>query len=321
VIGDGKVFVVARYRPDWWAGYRSRLLALSARSGAVLWERDLGGPFGAAAAYDDGRVFVSLEADDVLTAFAADDGAPLWSRLLDAVGPPVADGGVVYVNGGPGYGAYRGTDGAPLWQVISDNCCSGAPALSTETAYFSFGCEQAAIRRSDGSPIWRNQARCHGGGGRTPALVGGRLFVRGAEPPPDGQALDALTGAVVGSIDADIAPAFADGIGVFPNYGDRPFQAGHTLTAQPIAGGRPLWTFRGDGYLDSVPLIVNRTVYVGSGSGRLYGLSLRSGRVVWRARLQLGVPTTFDGHFSSGLAAGEGLLLVPALRQLVAYRR
>jgi outer membrane protein assembly factor BamB len=59
----------------------------------------------------------------------------------------------------------------------------------------------------------------------------------------------------------------------------------YTIKARSVRTGRRAWRFRGDGYLDGVPLVVNDTLYAGSGSGVLYGLSTRTGRVRWRDRL------------------------------------
>ena len=95
----------------------------------------------------------------------------------------------------------------------------------------------------------------------------------------------------------------------------------HTLVARRVKSGRLRWRFRGDGYLDGVPLVVNDTVYVGSGSGALYGVSARTGRVRWRDRLGTPIPAS-PGYWDvqTGLAAAEGTLVVPALRRVVAYR-
>jgi PQQ-like domain len=89
-----------------------------------------------------------------------------------------------------------------------------------------------------------------------------------------------------------------------------PVYRGHTLIARR-ANGRVAWRFRGDGYLDSSPLIAGRWAFVGSGSGRVYALDVRTGRV--RSRADAGASVL---RF---LAAGEGLLLVPARGRLVAF--
>ena len=78
--------------------------------------------------------------------------------------------------------------------------------------------------------------------------------------------------------------------------------------------------FRGDGYLDGAPLIAGRRLYVGSGSGRVFGVDLRSGRRVWRTRRGAPVPAPGGSGTMSGLAAAEHTLLVPALGRLTAYR-
>ena len=61
--------------------------------------------------------------------------------------------------------------------------------------------------------------------------------------------------------------------------------------------------------------------YVGSGSGRVYGVSLRSGRARWST--SIGVPVhgsaEWDGGIG-GLAAAGGLLVVPAYGRVVAFR-
>jgi outer membrane protein assembly factor BamB len=84
--------------------------------------------------------------------------------------------------------------------------------------------------------------------------------------------------------------------------------------------GHVRWRFRGDGSLDSAPLIARRVAYVGSGSGRLFAVDLRTGRVRWRT--DVGAPilsSEEDGGYLAGLAASNGLLLVPAYRRLVAF--
>jgi hypothetical protein len=63
---------------------------------------------------------------------------------------------------------------------------------------------------------------------------------------------------------------------------------------------------------------VNDTVYIGSGSGTLYGLSTRTGRVRWRDKLGRPIPWSVQlWDMQTGLAAAEGTLVVPALGRLV----
>jgi len=46
--------------------------------------------------------------------------------------------------------------------------------------------------------------------------------------------------------------------------------------------GRPVWTYRTKGQVNSSPVISGSTVYVGSDEGNLYALDLASGRLKWR---------------------------------------
>jgi outer membrane protein assembly factor BamB len=148
-----------------------------------------------------------------------------------------------------------------------------------------------------------------------------RLYVTESPRFPPGDVYNVATGSVVGPMRADWTPAFAGGVGIFPDA-RKPKENltfGHTLVARRVADGRVRWRFGGDGYLDSAPLIADGTVYVGSGSGRVYGVSLRSGRRTWSADTGPPVPAQWMGHMWGGLAAGGGVLVVPALGRLSAY--
>ena len=66
---------------------------------------------------------------------------------------------------------------------------------------------------------------------------------------------------------------------------------------------------------------MNDTVYMGSGSGIVYGVAARTGRVRWRNRIGTPIPASpAEWDMQTGLAAAEGTLVVPALRRVVAYR-
>lgn len=337
VIAEGKVFVIARRYDD--DRYGVDLYALSPRDGRTLWKRDLGPRKTANLAYDEGRLYVVRwgDSDDDLwndsggglTAFSAADGRQLWQTPFELwSGPPVATGGNVYVDGsgaGSWFGAFRGADGTELWRVSVGSGGSGALAVTGDAVYFSGSCPNVwAARRADGGVLWKTPEGCTGGGGSTPVHHQGRLYVREDRDYPPGDVYDAGSGSIVGPMRSDLPPAFGGGLGLFADrlIPGESHQFGHVMTARSVADGRVRWRFRGDGYLDTAPLIVNRTVYVGSGSGRLYGLSLDRGRVVWRT--DLGRPLWHSGDDTgivSGLAAGEGLLVVPAWRRLVAFRR
>ena len=148
-------------------------------------------------------------------------------------------------------------------------------------------------------------------------LSGGRLYVRDWASTPAGYAFDSGAGSLLNRFTAGPAPAFVGTTGLV--------LSGGTLTAQDwTSASNPstLWSFAGDGSLDSAPVVVNNDVYVGSSSGTLYALDLVSGQQVWSAGVGTGIPAPDEQNVSqplTGLGAGEGHLLVPAGSTLTAF--
>jgi outer membrane protein assembly factor BamB len=327
VVAEGKVFVTVAMR-DFSVPPRTILLALSARDGRRLWQVELGRAWAASPAYDAGRVFVSV-ADTAdgggLSAYSAATGQRLWRTEAgtSAGDPPVADGGVVYaLVGSTWIAAHRQSDGAELWRHAPGNGTNGSVAVTGDAVYAALPCEDTRkLRRSDGAVLWQTPHECHGGGGSTAVVAGDRLFTREADPP--GEVYDTSTGTRLGRWRSDYPPAFAGGLGLFSDARRRNElgRFGHRLTARSARSGDVRWRFAGDGYLDTAPVISGGVAYVGSGSGRVFGVSLRRGRAVWRA--SLGVPVHGSAELSGtlgGLAAGGGLLVVPAYGRVAAFR-
>jgi outer membrane protein assembly factor BamB len=99
--------------------------------------------------------------------------------------------------------------------------------------------------------------------------------------------------------------------------------AGTAKSARRLtAPGKTLWSFAGDGGLDTAPIAVGSTVYEGSSSGMLYGLNVSTGKIAWSTNVGSGIPGPDKQNVSqplTGLGAGQGLLVVPAGDQLSAY--
>jgi outer membrane protein assembly factor BamB len=330
VIGGGRVFVVAYATPEDGNTRMSELVAMSLRTGRVLWRRALGRGVGGQLGLEGGRVFVTRGGYEApaLEALAAADGRSLW-RLdfgVFSAEPPVPADGVVYLSLQGNPSAFDAASGALRWTAVNvgGDSSAGTPAVEGDSVWFTFACEHVArLRRSDGAVVWSHEPPCHGGGGETAALYRGRLFSREGALVDPSYVYDAASGSRLRPLFATAPLAFARGLGFFPDgYIRSEGAAGpYTLEARSVATGRQAWRFRGDRYLDGVPLVVNDTLYVGSGSGMLYGLSTRTGRLRWRDRF----PTPLLGPVQAwglrtGLAAAEGTLVVPALRRLVAYR-
>jgi outer membrane protein assembly factor BamB len=331
VIGGGRVFVTAYRTPPEGSARVSEVVAMSLRTGRVLWRRPLGLAVGGQLGLEGGRLFVTrggYEAPGV-EALSAADGHTLWRYEGEYFSsePPVPAGGVVYVPLQDHLTAFRSSDGTLLWSTgggVGNDSSVGTPAVAGDSVWLTFACENVyRLRRSDGAVTWAHETDCHGGGGETAALHRGRLFSREGYGYERGYAYDAQAGGVLRPLTSTAPAAFAGGLGFFPD-GWRPSNGPnipYTLVARSVRSGRAVWRFRGDGYLDGTPLVVNDTVYAGSGSGVLYGLAARTGRVRWRDRLGTPIPASpREWDMQTGLAAAEGTLVVPALRRLVAYR-
>jgi outer membrane protein assembly factor BamB len=331
VIGGGRVFVTAFTKPADGSTRESEAVAMSLRTGRVLWRKRLGLGVGGQLGLGGDRLFVTRGGYETpaLEALSTADGHSLWRVDLDVFSsePPVPAGGTVYVPLQSWLSAFRASDGAELWRTaggLGYGSSVGTPAVAGDSVWLTFACEHVyRLRRSDGAVTWARDSACHGGGGETAALWGGRLFSREGDLHALGYVCDAGTGARLRPLTATAPAAFAGGLGFFPDgFSVRNgLYLPHTLTARSVKTGRVVWRFRGDGYLDGTPLAVNRTVYVGSGSGVLYGVSARTGHVRWRDRLGTPIPASPGlWDMQTGLAAGGGTLVVPALRRVVAYR-
>lgn len=315
LIANGLVYVTVA---DVSSGSGTDLYALSQSDGSVVWSQFISGTFfWSNAAYDNGQVFV-VNFDGLMRAFNASTGTLNWSAQLPGQSsfssPPTADSGVVYV-GGAGSGgtlyAVSETDGSVLWTQAVANGDHSSPALSGTSVFVSYACDFAySFARATGQLQWATSPPCEGGGGKTPVYNNGSVYIRDAIA--GNQILDATTGQEKGTFASTTAPAFSGKTALFMSSG--------TLSAS--VSGRTKWTFTGDGGLDTAPIIVGSTVYVGSSSGMIYGLGISKGNVVWSARAGSSINGPDEQNVSSpltGLGAGQGLLVVPAGDQLAAY--
>ena len=320
LIVDNQVFVTVS--GDGEGGYGSELYALDASSGDGLWGPiELGGTDDRAGiAYDNGFVF-AINYSGQLTAFEAATGDEEWTTALPGQyafsSPPTASGGVVYV-GGAGIGgtlyAVDETNGELLWTGSVANGDQSSPAVSDTGVYVSYACEQTYdFAPTTGDLIWQHATDCEGGGGRTPALSNGNLYVRdsaGMSPV----VLSASTGAQLGSFSSATAPAFDNGLEFTMEQG--------TLAAIQASTGTEVWSQTGDGSLDSAPIVVGGSVYVGGSSGLVASFNENTGVETWSANAGSPILAPDEQNLSdelTGLGAGDGLLVVPASDTLVAF--
>jgi outer membrane protein assembly factor BamB len=314
LIADGRVFVTVGNSEE----YGSTLFALSAKNGAILWSVAIDGTyFWSGAAYESGQVFV-LNFDGLLKAFDEKSGRLNWSVQVAneyfVTSPPVARNGMVYVEG-DGSGtltAYRTATGELRWtQSIAAG--DGAPAVTSQGVFTYSPCQVYAFNPASGAPLWRFSGDCEGGGGSTPVFANDSVYV--SDPSGSGnQILSSSTGALIGTFEEYAGPPTVGKSEAF-------FLANGTLRAMSIPAKKVLWSFAGDGGLAQLPIQIDNTVFVGSSSGLLWGLDRTTGKEVWSTNI--GAPiagnTCCTGP-NTGLAASNGLLVVPATDLLVAYR-
>lgn len=328
LIASGRVFVLAG--PD--SLSHVNLYALDGKTGAIVWGPVLipEGAFSwAAAAYDQGSIFVVPDesnpfGEGAMFAFDASTGNQLWSATLSGQylfsSPPTAVGGRVYT-GGAGSGgtvyAVDETDGKTLWTASVANGDNSSPAVTSTGVYVSYVCPQTyRFNPTTGAQIWHYSGPCEGGGGATPVLYGGSLYVRDSLVNSDnGVILNATSGIVTGYFNSQFAPAFAAGTAFYTES--------NSLTAVKISSGATQWTAvpsNGDSYA-SPPIVVNQVVYVGTAAGNLEGYNTLTGAKVFT--VNVGAPISAYDSFGfssplSGLGAGGGLIVVPASNLVVA---
>lgn len=304
--------------------------ARDATNGTLLWSQPVPSGYGGwvGAAYDNGMVFaVTYETPSFnsgsLWAFSASTGSLLWTATLPGqylfTSPPTAANGVVYT-GGAGVGgtvyAVEEATGQLLWTGTVENGDASAPAIAGTGLYVSYACPQSyRFNAQNGSQVWHYSGPCEGGGGDTAVVYGGLVYVRDALfYPTNGLTLTAATGAQVGGFNSQYAPAFS---GTTVLYTEPT-----TLTAVSLSDGSTLWTANpasGESFSCS-PIVVNGTVFMGTSAGNLKGYSLSTGQQKLAMNLGQAFSCNEGTVPQAGMAAGQGLLVVPAGTRLLALQ-
>ena len=300
----------------------TELYGLDAKSGKVEWGPvNLGGTYDwSDPAYDVGQVF-TVNGSGVMEAFNAKTGQLKWALQLPGQwmfsSPPTALNGYVYT-GGAGSGgtlyAVKESTGKLAWSAEVWNGDDSSPAVSSTGVWVSYACGQTYdFNPISGSLIWHVDTACEGGGGKTPVLAHGDLYVRDSQFPAVFKASNGKLRAPFSS--SGPAPA----VDATQSYDLQ----GSTLTATSLSTGSGTWSFTGDGTLDSAPLVAGSTVLIGSEDGRLYALTSATGKTQWSVSVGGGILAPNEQDVSApltGLATSGGLIVVPAGSVLVAYK-
>lgn len=317
LVADGKVFVTVQPLPGSSTG--SQLIALDQGSGQTVW-----GPIQLGAgwtwsypAYDGGKVFVISSSSGVgpaeLQSFDAETGALDWTQPFAPgfeTAPTAANGLVTLVSSGPQVFAVDEGSGSIVWRASARSGTGSTPAMTSQGVYVSAACTTDGYQLLTGTSLFTDDSACTGGGGVTAVVANNVFYSLGAGPPTGPVYVDATTGAQLGTFTADVVPAIGATTGYFLQSG--------TLNAKSLSNYSTLWSFTGDGGLVTSPLIVGQAVIVGSSSGQVYALDPTTGAQLWTTNVG-GAISSGNGYFLSGLAAGDGLLVVPAGNTLSAF--
>ena len=171
--GGGLVFVVAP----------TGLQALSAKTGAVVWERALPGAIAGPVYWDTGWLIVSFEGGD-LAALRASDGELLWRRPLGAVVrvPPAPGLANLYLGMADGrLLAVELASGRPVWNSPARRACKRAGRRRRRTGRRHVWAVSARPRVAHGPPTLAVACGCRRPGlgrRRQPSPLRGRLRPR-----------------------------------------------------------------------------------------------------------------------------------------------
>jgi outer membrane protein assembly factor BamB len=298
----------------------SQLFALNGTTGAIVW-----GPIAFAGAtgitYDAGKVFVdsgTFSSIGILSALDAANGNQIWSATIPGEfatqSPPVAAAGLVYTLDDGVLTAFDESSGAQVWQQ-SVSGTNGAPAVTVDGVYAAPVCFAFDLQPATGAVIWSNNTGCEGGGGNTPVVGGGRMYAPLSPGFYAGNVYAAESGQVLGAFSASAPPAISTST-VFTLDNS-------TLQGIALSNNQILWSFAGDGTLVTSPIVVNNFVFVGGSSGNLYALDATTGAQLWTKNLGAAIAGPATGgsatQGATGLAAGDGLLIVPAGNSVNAF--
>jgi outer membrane protein assembly factor BamB len=238
-------------------------------------------------------------------AYSVETGELLWTFPLRSYVPQnlVASNGVVFVPETT-VSALDGRTGKRIWEFTPDaNASLGRAATDGRALYFgTAGHRLYALRTSDGRELW---SRDIGPEWKDPAVIRGVTIWKDKGyatveqwTTPNGRsvagwliAFRAVDGKILWRYRTEegaqrrglsSSPAVTEKFVVCADY------LSNAVVAVQRKNGREAWRLQADsGFVGfpEAPVIQGRTVFVGSGDTHVYALELKSGHVLWRAKL------------------------------------
>lgn len=347
VIGNGEIFVATS---DTGGPQHYEIQAFDEYTGRLLWSyADPEYAYDAYLALDGTRLIASgLGESHSLAAFDGATGKLLWSRPGRGKGPVAAVGGVVYfVEAYVGAKLIAASDetGRVLWEagMFSDPGSGPVPGDGHIYVMGSDFSDSEGHRSPDGYVFDQASGKllhrfttegglATDGSSWSVVLDGGRLWTSNGGGfnewnQEDGDIVNAETGVSEGHyvatgfdsivLDGEEQLGLVEHDGCVDAEESWPgctfvFRSA-TLTARDQPGGKPLWSFDGDGRLASGLIRVGHDVFAGSASGQLYAIDDQTGQPIWTMRMPDGFrPQNIEVPGPSGLAADGNVLAVVA---------
>jgi outer membrane protein assembly factor BamB len=313
LIANGVVYILGNDQNE-----GGPLSALDLATGKKLWSKPLGiGTID----YDQGRLFFTSSGGQ-LQAFAATTGVPLWITNIPGAGGyvnTVAYKGNIYALGydstasAPAIYQYNEATGAQNWKADLPAVVPGGfgPTIDIPNSALVYSANGVAtsLDLATGTERWTTvvpSASCPYVSSAPVAVYTNKVFAPSMNCTT-GYVLNARTGAPISALNTYTA-VLANNM----QYGD---YNGQELIATGAQTGNLLWSYAPAGIGFTNPIAVNNVVFAYGSNAKLYALNGATGKVMQIINVGFGdlYPST------SGLAAGEGYVVVPSGNTLVAY--
>ena len=280
--GDGKVFA---------GSYEPHQIALDAKTGKVLWDKETKGSMLFSGSYYQGKFFRGGTHDNTLYSFDANNGDILWTfnpKTEDGyfcVGPATAYG-IVYALNKDGYlYALNATNGDLVWKYRGPGTLMfpGTPTVADGKVYATTGqtasytggqgaSEFACLDAYTGTVIWKLPVEAFAPR-ESVAIAYGNLYMI---PGSVTKAVDSISGE-----EYDTAgQVWAFGPQSWPMWRQNP---AHSAVAQSGPTNLTLlWNFTTGGAVASSPSMADGRVYFGSQDKNVYSLDAGNGSFIWK---------------------------------------
>jgi outer membrane protein assembly factor BamB len=288
------------------------LRAVDKKTGVTKWQRRLGRLAASTPAVSGDTLYVTLletfqsRRRGRVVAVRVRNGRTRWAKELPSrtESSPLVDSGKVYfgTEGGTVF-ALRADSGREVWRYQAHGAVKASPTLSDGLLYFGdYGGHVQAVRTLNGKRVWSTAAARRalraGNFYATAAVAYGRVYVGST----DGReySLSARTGAIAWArrtghyVYSSAAVETVAGLGptvFFGSYDGR-------FYALDARSGRTRWSYRSGGKISGSPTVIGDTVFFADlGRSTTYGLSVRTGRVLFRAKQGGYDPAVSDGRY------------------------